>query len=261
MSIVGRAALLLALMGAVYVVVMALASRRPGRRAWELSAERGVYAVFVFTSVAIGTMRVALVTDSFELRNVAEYSSTTLGFGYKLTALWGSQAGSLLLWAWILSGYSALVVFLNRTRNRQLMPVVMAVLMTIAIFFLSILSFVTSPFETLAQAPTEGRGLNPLLQNFYMQIHPPMLYLGYVGLSVPFAFAMAALVTAQARRRRGSPACAAGRSCRGCSSASGSCWAPSGPTRCWGGAATGPGTRSRTPPSCPGWWPPPSCTR
>jgi cytochrome c-type biogenesis protein CcmF len=194
-SIVGRAALLLALMGAVYVVVMALASRRPGRRTWELSAERGVYAVFVFTSVAIVTMWVALVTDSFELRNVAEYSSTTLGFGYKLTALWGSQAGSLLLWAWILSGYSALVVFLNRARNRQLMPVVMAVLMTIAIFFLSILSFVTSPFETLAQAPAQGRGLNPLLQNFYMQIHPPMLYLGYVGLSVPFAFAMAALVT------------------------------------------------------------------
>ena len=195
MSIVGRAALLLALMGAVYVVVMALASRRPGRRTWELSAERGVYAVFVFTSVAIGTMWVGLVSDSFELRNVAEYSSTTLGVGYKLTALWGSQAGSLLLWAWILSGYSAIVVFLNRTRNRQLMPVVMAVLMTIAIFFLGILSFVTSPFETLAQAPAQGRGLNPLLQNFYMQIHPPMLYLGYVGLSVPFAFAMAALVT------------------------------------------------------------------
>jgi cytochrome c-type biogenesis protein CcmF len=194
-SILGRAALLLALAGAVYVVVMALASRRPGRRAWELSAERGVYAVFGFTSLAIGTLWVALMTDAFELRNVAEYSSTTLGSGYKATALWGSQAGSLLLWAWILSGFAAVVVFTNRTRNRELMPVVMAVLMGIAVFFLGILSFVTSPFETLAQVPAEGRGLNPLLQNFYMQIHPPLLYLGYVGMSVPFAFAMAALVT------------------------------------------------------------------
>ena len=112
-----------------------------------------------------------------------------------MTALWGSQAGSLLLWAWILTGYSAVVVCTNRNRNRELMPVVMAVMMGIGIFFLSLLSFVTSPFETLATGPAQGRGLNPLLQNFYMQIHPPMLYLGYVGLSVPFAFAMAALVT------------------------------------------------------------------
>ena len=195
MSILGRAALFLALVAAVYVVVVALASRRPGRRAWELSAERGVYAVFAFTSLAIGTMWAALLTDDYSLRNVAEYTSSTLSPEYKMTALWGSQAGSLLLWAWILSAVSAVVVWTNRSRNRQLMPVVMAVLMGIGVFFLGLLTFVTSPFETLAVVPTEGRGLNPLLQNFYMQIHPPMLYLGYVGLSVPFAFAMAALAT------------------------------------------------------------------
>ena len=195
MSIVGRTALLLALAGALYVVVMALGSRRPGRRAWERSAERGVYGVWVFTTLAVLTMWAALLGDDFSLRDVAGYSSTTLGTGYKITALWGSQAGSLLLWAWLLSCYSALCVWLNRHRNRQLMPVVMAVLMGIAVFFLSVLSFVTSPFDTLATAPAEGRGLNPLLQNVYMQIHPPLLYLGYVGLSVPFAFAIAALVT------------------------------------------------------------------
>ncbi|HET6691665.1 MAG TPA: heme lyase CcmF/NrfE family subunit [Miltoncostaeaceae bacterium] len=195
MSLLGRAALLLALAAAVYVVWAALASRRPGRRPYFQSAERGVHAVFAFTTLAIVTMWAALLTDSFELRNVAEYSSTTLAPAYKLTALWGSQAGSLLLWAWILSGFASLVVYVNRHRNRELMPVVIAVMMGIGIFFLSLLSFVTSPFETLAQAPAEGRGLNPLLQNFYMQIHPPMLYLGYVGLSVPFAFAIAALVT------------------------------------------------------------------
>ena len=195
MSILGRAALLLALAAAGYVVYAALRSRRPGGRAWEASAERAVYAVCVFTTLAIGTMWAALLTDSFELRNVAEYTSSTLGWQFKLTALWGSQAGSLLLWAWILTVFSAIVVRTNRSRNRQLMPVVMAVMAGIAIFFLALLSFVTSPFETLAAVPAEGRGLNPLLQNPYMQIHPPLLYLGFVGLSVPFAFAMAALVT------------------------------------------------------------------
>ena len=195
MSLVGRAALLLALLAAAYALTMALGSRRRGRRRWEASAERAVYAVFGLTSLAIGTMWAALLTDSFELRNVAEYTSTTLGTPYKMTALWGSQAGSLLLWAWIFTGFAAIVVRTNRNRNRELMPVVIAVMMGIGIFFLCLLSFVTSPFETLAVAPAEGRGLNPLLQNFYMQIHPPMLYLGYVGLSIPFAFAIAALVT------------------------------------------------------------------
>ncbi len=195
MSLLGRAALLLALAAAVYALVMAVGSRRNGRRAWQESAERGVYAVFALTTLAILTMWAALLTDAFELRNVAEYSSSTLGAGYKLSALWGSQAGSLLLWAWIFSGFASLAVYTNRNRNRELMPVVVAVLMVVGIFFLSLLSFVTSPFETLAAVPAEGRGLNPLLQNFYMQIHPPLLYLGYVGLSIPFAFAMAALVT------------------------------------------------------------------
>jgi cytochrome c-type biogenesis protein CcmF len=196
MSLLGRAALLLAFAVAAYALVMALgARRRGGRRAWQASAERGVYGVFGLTTLAIATMWAALLTDAFELRNVAEYTSSTLGAQYKVTALWASQAGSLLLWAWIFSGFSALAVYLNRRRNRQLMPVVVAVLMVIALFFLGLLSFVTSPFETLALVPAEGRGLNPLLQNFYMQIHPPLLYLGYVGLAIPFAFAMAALVS------------------------------------------------------------------
>ena len=166
----------------------------------------------------------------------------------------------MLLWAWILSRVLLVVVLVNRGRNRELMPVVMAVLMGIAVFFLGLLTFVTSPFETLAVAPAEGRGLNPLLQNFYMQIHPPLLYLGYVGLSVPFAFAIAALVT----RRVDTAWITSVRRWTILSwlfLGSGSCWAPSGPTRPSAGAATGPGTRSRTPPSCPGWSPRPSCTR
>lgn len=195
MSLFGRAVLLLALGAAIYAVVMSLSSRRPGRRRWELSAERAVYAVCGLATLAIAGMWIAFLTDDFSLRNVAEYTSSTLDWQYKLSALWGSQAGSLLLWLWIFSVFSAVVVYMNRARNRQLMPVVVAVLMVVAIFFLGLLSFVTSPFEVLATVPEEGRGLNPQLQNFYMQIHPPILYVGYVGLSIPFAFAIAALVT------------------------------------------------------------------
>ena len=195
MSILGRAALLLALAAALYAIVMALRGRRPGGRALQQSAERAVYGVFALTSLAIGAMFVALLSDDFSLRNVAEYTSSTLSAPYKLTALWASQAGSLLLWAWVFSGFAALAVWTNRARNRELMPVVVASLMGIAVFFFALLSFVTSPFETLAQAPAEGRGLNPLLQNPYMQAHPPILYLGYVGLAIPFCFAIAALVT------------------------------------------------------------------
>ena len=195
MELVGRAAVLLALAAAVYAIGAALGSRRRGRRAWQLSAERAVYGVCGLTTLAVGTMWAALLTNQFDLRNVEGYSSSTLGWPYKLTALWASQAGSLLLWCWLLSIFAAAVVVTNRRRNRELMPVVVAVLMGIAVFFTGLLSFVTSPFEGLASAPAEGRGLNPLLQNPYMQAHPPLLYLGYVALAVPFAFAIAALVT------------------------------------------------------------------
>ena len=195
MSLFGRAALLLAFAAALYAVVAALWSMRPGQRRWLTSAERSVYGMAIVTTAAVVTMWVALLGDHFEFADVAGYSSRTLGARYKLTALWGSQAGSLLLWTWLLSLAASLVVVTNRRRNRELMPVVVAVLMALGVFFTSVLSFITSPFETLSPVPADGRGLNPLLQNAYMESHPPLLYIGYVGLSVPFAFAMAALVT------------------------------------------------------------------
>jgi cytochrome c-type biogenesis protein CcmF len=194
-SLLGRSILILALACAIYALVVALSSRSPRRRRNLAGAERGVYGFFALMSAAMGVMWFALTTDRFELRSVAEYTSSTLGFQFKLSALWASQSGSLLLWAWILSGFSALVVWQNRKKNRELMPIVIAVLMSIGIFFAILLSFVTSPFEALAVVPEEGRGLNPLLQNPYMVSHPPLLYLGYVGLAIPFAFAIAALVT------------------------------------------------------------------
>ena len=195
MSLIGRAALLLAFAAALYAVGAALWSRRPGQRRFLISAERAVFGMAGVTTVAVITLWTALLTDRFDLADVAGYSSRSLGWGYKMTAMWGSQAGSLLLWTWLLSLVSSLVVITNRRRNRELMPIVVAVLMGVGVFFTSVLSFITSPFETLSPVPLDGRGLNPLLQNVYMESHPPLLYIGYVGLTVPFAFAVAALVT------------------------------------------------------------------
>ena len=195
MTLVGRAALLLAFAAALYAVGAALWSRARGRRTFMASAERGVWAVLVATTTSVAIMCALLLANRFDVADVAGYSNRTLGWRYKLTALWGSQAGSLLLWMWLLSIVAVIVVVTNRRRNRELMPVVVAVLMGIAAFFTSVLSFMTSPFATVSPVPADGRGLNPLLQNAYMESHPPMLYIGYVGLSVPFAFAIAALVT------------------------------------------------------------------
>jgi cytochrome c-type biogenesis protein CcmF len=194
-SLFGRAALLLALAAAIYAIVMALQSRKHRRRAWQVSAERAVYAVFGFTTVGIATLGVALLTDEFGLRNVYGYSSSTLDWYWKVSAIWASQPGSLLLWAWLLTLFASGAVWFNRNKNRELMPVATATLMGIAVFFMVLLSFITSPFERLATVPVEGADLTPLLQNAYMVSHPPMLYLGYVALAVPFSFAISALVT------------------------------------------------------------------
>ncbi|MCZ6650870.1 MAG: heme lyase CcmF/NrfE family subunit, partial [Acidobacteria bacterium] len=133
--------------------------------------------------------------DDFAVQYVAEHSSRSTPALYKFTALWGGQSGSLLLWVWIQSVYTAAVVLTNRRKNRDLMPYANAVLSGITAFFLVTLCFASNPFLRLAVAPADGAGLNPLLQNAMMAIHPPTLYVGYVGFSVPFAFAMAALAT------------------------------------------------------------------
>jgi len=194
-SLFGRVLVLLALGCAVFAIVAALVSRRPGQRVWQRSAERAVYTTAALMTGAILVMIWALLTDDFWFTAVADYSNTTLTWYYKIGGLWASEAGSLLLFAWIVTMYAALVTWLNRHRQRELMPIVVGVLMTIVGFFCFLLSFASSPFNTLAVRPTQGGGLNPLLQNGYMMAHPPILYLGYAGLSIPFAFAIAALWT------------------------------------------------------------------
>ena len=160
-----------------------------------LSAERAVYATWALVFLAVLSLQYCIFTDQFDLEYVASYSNRALPRMYKFTALWGGQAGSLLFWLFILVSYASLIVLTNRRRNRPLMPLVVTTLMVVSTFFLGLVSFMSRPFVRLAFMPEDGNGLNPQLQNPFMAIHPPCLYLGYVGLTLPFAFAVAALAT------------------------------------------------------------------
>jgi cytochrome c-type biogenesis protein CcmF len=192
---VGSLALAIAWALALYAIVMSVIGARWRRRDFVASGEHAALAVWGMAVIATAALLHALATHDFNLEYVAHYSSSTLPLQYTIAALWGGQAGSLLFWVLILTSMSAIVHLQNRQKNRELMPYVTAAIMIIALFFLSMLNFVTPPFERLAFTPPEGRDLNPLLQNYWMTIHPPSLYMGFVGCSIPFAFAMAALVT------------------------------------------------------------------
>lgn len=192
---VGSLAIAVAFVLAVYAVVMSLSGVWIKRPDFVASAEHATLAVWGTVVVASFALLHALASRDFSIEYVAAYSSTTLPLYYTVAAFWGGQKGSLLFWVLILSSISAVVLLQNRSKNRELMPYVTAVLMVVAAFFLSLLMFITPPFERLQFAPAEGRDLNPLLQNYWMTIHPPSLYIGFVGFTVPFAFAIAALAT------------------------------------------------------------------
>jgi cytochrome c-type biogenesis protein CcmF len=195
MTHLGTLALYLAFVLALYAIATSLWGAFRRRSVWVESGTHAAYAVFGCVGVAVAALLQALVTRDFNVEYVAAYSSSTLPLRYTVAALWGGQKGSLLFWTFILTLFSTIVQAQNRAKNRELMPYVTATLMIIALFFLGLLCFITPPFERLAFTPREGSDLNPLLQNYWMTIHPPSLYLGYVSAAVPFAFAMAALAT------------------------------------------------------------------
>jgi cytochrome c-type biogenesis protein CcmF len=159
------------------------------------SSFNAVYAVTGLVLLATVLLWYGLLGDHFELTYVWNHSEQALPNFYKFSALWGGQSGSLLFWCLLLSGYSAVVAFANRNRLQVLMPYVNSVLLATSLFFLTLLVFAANPFERVGFVPPDGRGLNPLLQNYWMVIHPVMLYLGYVGMAVPFAFAVGALMS------------------------------------------------------------------
>jgi cytochrome c-type biogenesis protein CcmF len=195
----GRAALLLSFALVLYAVVAGSYAAWRKRRRLALSAQNALLAAFGTTLVAAIVLWSAFARRDFSFVYVSEHISRALPTGYALSAFWGGQEGSLLLWLLILTGYSALAVFLNR-RARDLVPWVVPVLGGVAVFFSFMLCFVSSPFATQA-APADGAGMQPSLQNPYMLAHPPMLYLGYVGLTIPFAFAMGALLSGRTDER------------------------------------------------------------
>jgi cytochrome c-type biogenesis protein CcmF len=203
--VAGRALLIFALAIAVYGIFASLygARRRnapagsSGRtgRAWIDSGRRAVYALTGTVVVCFVLLEVAFLRSDFSFELVATHSSTTTPAFYRATAAWSSQEGSLLLWILLLSSWSSLILFLTRRRAREIAPYATAVLLGLAAFFLGLLVFLESPFGRLSPAPPEGTGLNPILRHPAMMIHPPMLYSGYTLFTVPFAFAVGALVT------------------------------------------------------------------
>ncbi|WP_089719516.1 heme lyase CcmF/NrfE family subunit [Candidatus Entotheonella palauensis] len=195
MSDIGAIALRLALVAAAYAAVLSALGGWQQKSPWVRSAERAVYAVFGLVSIAMVVMLYALATHDFSIQYVARVSNRAMPMFYTIAALWGGQEGSLLLWLWLLVLYSALAVRQNQYRNREFIPYAIPTLMVTSILFLSLLVFAEDPFHRLPQTPIDGQGLNPLLQNPLMVIHPPNLYLGFVGYAVPFAFAIGALVS------------------------------------------------------------------
>ncbi len=196
MDRLGRFALLLALTLAAYGLVAALAGARRQRPRAVESARTTAYALLAAVAAANGAMLAAILTDDFALRYVAENSSRATPVFFKVLALWSADDGSLLLWNLVLAGYLAAVAFRFRRYRPDTLPWALAVMYGVAAFYLLLVSGPSRPFATLAAPPPDGRGPLPLLQNHpLMAVHPPFLYLGFVGFTVPFAFAMAALLS------------------------------------------------------------------
>ena len=188
----GRAALIVCLGLAVYAVVAGAVAAWQRRQRLAESAQNAVVASFAAALVGAAVLLAALVQNDFSFVYVADHTSRELPLGYTISAFWGGQEGSLLLWLLILTAFSATAVLLARRSAPTLLSWTVPILGGVITFFAFLLVAVSSPFATQA-APADGAGLNPSLQNPYMLAHPPMLYLGFVGLTIPFAFAMGAL--------------------------------------------------------------------
>jgi cytochrome c-type biogenesis protein CcmF len=192
-ALAGRYALVAAL---AMLVVTALASgvgAATGRRKLSILGRRAGFAAAGFVCVAAMALEWAFVREDFSLSVVASYSSREMPLAYRMAAFWGSQPGSLLLWLLVLTAIMAVVAVVERGRSGDLLPWAMSVMAAVATFFCGLLVFVTPPFATQATVP-DGAGLDPSLQNPYMLAHPPLLYLGYVGMTVPYAFSLAAML-------------------------------------------------------------------
>jgi cytochrome c-type biogenesis protein CcmF len=202
MENVGALSLLLAFCVALFALISAVVGGWRNNLFLVAAAQRAVYIVWALITTASGLLLYGLIEGDYRLQYVALHANKAMPTLYKVTAWWGGQEGSLLFWSWILACYSAVVVFTNRKQFKRIMPWVIGVMMFTQVFFLILNNFVVPPFQVWAIGRgiitlPDGQGLNPLLQTPSMAIHPPMLYLGYVGFIVPFAFAIGSLISKQ----------------------------------------------------------------
>src|SRR5436309_4993744 len=196
MDRLGTFCLALALALALYGLIAAIWGVRKGRPLFVESARTATYGVLAAVAAANGAMVAALLSNDFHLRYVAENSSRETPAFFKVLALWSADDGSLLLWNLILALFVGAVAFRFRKRRPETFPYALGTLFFVQIFYLILVSGPSRPFATIAPVPPDGGGTLPLLQNHpLMAIHPPFLYLGFIGMTVPFAFAIAALLT------------------------------------------------------------------
>jgi cytochrome c-type biogenesis protein CcmF len=200
MAELGRAALIVTLGLSVYALVAGAAAAHLGRRRLAHSAQNALVAAFFSTLVASGVLLAALLRNDFSFDYVQRTTSEALPTAYTISAFWGGQEGSLLLWLLVLTGFGTVAVRLNRGWAKDLIVWVVPVFAAVSLFFAFLVVVVASPFVTHA-APPDGAGMTPSLQNPYMLAHPPLLYLGYVGLTVPFAFALGAMLSGRMDER------------------------------------------------------------
>jgi cytochrome c-type biogenesis protein CcmF len=196
----GRAALVATLLLALYALLAGGVAARSRRRRLAESAQNALLLTFLTTGIALVVLLAAFARNDYTFTYVSQLTSDQLPLRYTLAALWGGQEGSLLFWLFLLTAYSAIAVLLNRRTSRDLTVWVTPVLAAVMVFFAFMLVVVSSPFAVQV-APDDGRGLNPSLQNPYMLVHPIFLYLGYVGLTIPFAFAMGSLLAGRTDER------------------------------------------------------------
>jgi cytochrome c-type biogenesis protein CcmF len=181
---------------AIYGLAASVIGARRGQPQLVESARTTAYSLLAVVVAANGAMLAAILANDFSIKYVAENSSRATPLFFKVLSLWSADEGSLLLWNLILAGYIAMVAFRFRRRRPETFPWAMSVMFTVSAFYLLLVLGPTSPFERLSSAVADGRGPLPLLQNHpLMAVHPPFLYLGFIGFTVPFAFAMSALIT------------------------------------------------------------------
>src|SRR5689334_22328729 len=195
MTLLGQFALWAAFLLGLWCVVLSFSGRWRTRPELSSTIVRSVYAIFGCLVVASLSLWTGLIRHDFNMEYVWAYTSSNLPTPYIVSAFWAGQKGSLLFWAVVLSLFASLAQLLTPRRYAHLMPYVAGVTSTVVVFFVSVMLFGSNPFERLGFTPADGRGLNPQLQNVGMVIHPPMLYLGYISITIPFAFAVAALLS------------------------------------------------------------------